>query len=109
MAALTVAQLTADGVVTAMVAAAGGGDSFANTGDQIFEVNNGSGGSITVTIVTPATVGGRAVADVAAAVPAGQRWRFGPFDPALFNDATGSVQVTYSGVTTLTVQAFRAR
>lgn len=109
MAALTVAQVLPSGVVTALVAAAGGGDSFPNTGDQWLDVNNGSGGSITVTIATPGKYQGQTITPIATAIPAGQRWRFGPFDPAIFNDANGNVQLTYSGVTSLTVQPVRVR
>ena len=107
MATLTVNQVTITGLTDALVAAAGGGDDFLNTGKEWFEVNNGGGGSITVTFATPATVEGVAIDNPAIAVGAGVRKKIGPFAPGLFNDSNGKVQVTYSGVTTVTVGAFK--
>jgi hypothetical protein len=69
------------------------------------EANNGSGAPITITLVTPGTVDGLAIADRAVIVPAGERWKI-PV-PRLFAAADGQCSITYSGVTTLTVGAFR--
>lgn len=107
MAVLTVNEISRAGVSGALTAAAGGGDSFANDGRTYLDINNGSGGSITVTFVTQQTVDGLAVADLAVAVGAGVRTKVGPFPPGIYNDVNGRVQVTYSGVTSLTVNAFR--
>lgn len=107
MAVLTVNEISRAGVSGALTAAAGGGDSFANDGRTYLDVNNGSGGSITVTFVTQQTIDGLAVADLAVAVGAGVRTKVGPFPPSIYNDANGRVQVTYSGVTSLTVNPFR--
>lgn len=108
MAALTVqpAARSANGVDLAGVAAAGGGDSFTNSGQEVFVVKNGGGAPITVTVVTPATVDGLAVTDLTASVAAGATRMIGPFPPGIYNDtgaAGGIVSVTYSGVTTVTV------
>lgn len=108
MAAYAVRQLTADGLIDALVAVSAA-DSFPNTGDQILEVLNGGGVPTTVAIVTPATVGGRAVSDVSQVIAAGARWKFGPFDPGLFNDSSGNVNVTYTATATVTAQVFRGR
>ena len=107
MAVLSVLEVSRAGVSGALTAAAGGGDSFANDGRTYLDINNGSGGSITVTFVTQQTVDGLAVADLAVAVGAGVRTKVGPFPPGIYNDANGRVQVTYSGVTSLTVNPFR--
>lgn len=107
MAVLTVNEISRAGVSGALTAAAGGGDSFANDGRTYLDINNGSGGSITVTFVTQQTIDGLAVADLAVAVGAGVRTKVGPFPPSIYNDANGRVQVTYSGVTSLTVNPFR--
>ena len=107
MAVLSVLEVSRAGVSGALTAAAGGGDSFANDGRTYLDVNNGSGGSITVTFVTQQTIDGLAVADLAVAVGAGARSKVGPFPPSIYNDANGRVQVTYSGVTSLTVNPFR--
>jgi tryptophan synthase beta subunit len=105
------ALLTALGAVVAaglridnLVAANGGGDSFANTGVQRFIIKNADASPKTVTFITQKTVGGGlAVADEAVVVPAGQTYIAGPFPPDLYNDGNGQVQVTYSAVTSVTV------
>lgn len=108
MATLTVQQIAVTGITPSFASAAVGGDQFLNNGKCFLEVKNGSGGDITVTIATQATTGGYAVADqtVTVAATTGDKM-IGPFPPDLFNDSSGYVQVTYSGVTSLTVGAFR--
>lgn len=108
MALLTVVDLVRAGIdMASAVAAAGGGDSFVNTGKEFLAVKNGSGGAITVTFVTQVTVDGQPVADLAVSVPAGHTMDIGPFPPGYYNDGSGQVQVTYSGVTSLTVMPVR--
>ncbi len=83
------------------------GNSFANpSGTVKFYANNASAGAYTITFQTPQTVaGGIAVAEVAVSVGAGEAFYFGPFPKGTFNQANGTVNVDYSGVTTLTVAA----
>lgn len=111
MALLTPVEASVGGVADALVAAAGGGDSFDNNGLTLFVVNNASGGAITVTFDDPGSPAPPSAAafnpDVAVSVPAGARRTFGPFKPFRFNDANGRVNVTYSGVTSLTVMPLR--
>lgn len=107
MATLTVTDTAVDGVELALTAAAGGGDEFANSGEVFFVMQNDDASSTTVTFVTQGTVQSLAVADVAVTVPAGELHVAGPFNKSLFNDANGRVQVTYSSVTSLTVNPFR--
>jgi hypothetical protein len=83
-------------------AAAGGGDTLGWTPGGALRVKNGSGGSITVTVVTPGnTQYGQADPDIPVTVAAGAEKAIGPFPAALAVD--GIVSVTYSGVTSLTV------
>lgn len=95
-----------------LVAAAGGGDSFALTGKEIFIALNGSGGSITVTLSTvvaaaPDNYGViNAAHDITLVIPAGKWGLWGAFTVPRFRDANGNAQVTYSAVTTLTVGVF---
>lgn len=108
MAVLTpvVSKRSGNGVSIVGAAAAGGGDSFVNTGKEVLCINNQSVAPITVTVVTPATIDGLAVADLAVVVPASGFQMVGPFPPAIYNDTAvpgGSVSLTYSGVTTLFV------
>lgn len=111
MAVLTPVDASLAGVADNLVAAAGGGDSFANNGLTVFVVNNASGAGITVTFDDPNSPNpGSASAfnpDVAVVVGAGARRTIGPFPAFRFNDVNGRVNVTYSGVTTLTVMALR--
>ena len=107
MALLTVTDITRAGVAPTLTAAAGGGDSFVNDGRVYLHINNGGGGSITLTVVTQKTVDGKAVADDAITVPNGAARIVGPFPPSIYNDANQQVQLTYSGVTSVTVNPFR--
>lgn len=106
MAALTLQTLVPGGSASTLVAAAGGGDTCP-AGDHVFlEALNGSGAPITITLVTPGTVDGLAIADRAVIVPAGERWKI-PVGRG-YAAADGQCSITYSGVTTLTVGAFKA-
>ncbi len=111
MATLIVDDIAPGGLVDTLVAASVSGDEFANEGSTFLEVNNGSGSTITVTFVTQKSIDGLAVADLAVAVAAGERRLCGPFRKGLYNvqsgTSAGRVQVTYSGVTSLTVGAHR--
>ena len=60
-----------------------------------------------VPFVTKKTVEGQAVADLAVSVTNGTEQLVGPFPADVYNDANGLVQVTYSKVTSLTVNPFR--
>lgn len=107
MAELTVQNIVVTGLEATFASAAGGGDTFRNDGKTLLEVVNGSGADITVTITTPATAGGIAIDNPAIVVTAGERRHIGPFEPALFNNSSGLVAITYSGVTSLTIAALR--
>jgi len=90
------------------------GDLIANPrGDLLVRVNNGSGGSINVTIAaqqvnrpSDSTFPGQAVADIVTAVPAGATKVFGPIPPAYINSG-GYTQITCSAVATVTMEAIR--
>jgi hypothetical protein len=111
MALLTPLVPDITGPLLGAVAAAGGGDSFSNTGRELFYIKNGGGGGITVTFDSPATCSfaGAALAahDAAVSVGAGAERLIGPFPAVRFNDGSGNVNVTYSGVATVTVAVIR--
>lgn len=112
MAVLTVAtsKRSGNGDLITGAAAAGGGDSFVNTGTELVVIRNESVGSITVTFVTPVVVDALAVADLTMVLAAGERRIIGPFPPGWYNDTLvsgGSVNMTYSGVTTLFVAVIK--
>lgn len=105
MATLSIQKPTLAGLAPTYAAAAGGGDQFPNDGATILHVKNGSGGALTVTVdsKTPSNYG--TDVDVTVSVPAAGERMIGPFPKARFDDVNGNVQVTYSGVTSLTVAA----
>ena len=112
MATLTRQTPGEDGGLT-FGAAASGGDVFANDGETYFAVTNGGGSSVTVTITAQNTsttktgFGTVTKANGGAAVAAGDTDVFGPFPTGAFNNSSGQVAVTYSGVTSVTVAAFK--
>lgn len=117
MAAITVVKpstLGMAGTAVAPAAASAGGDTLSNPrGGCYLKVNNGGGGSINVTIAAGAnptrpadgqfpamTVGANVVA-----VANGTNKIIGPI-PSCYNDSGGLVQISYSGVTSVTVEAY---
>ena len=62
-----------------------------NDGRVFVEVVSSDAGAQSVTIITPGTVGGLAVADQVVAVPAGATRLFGPLPPAIYNQPDGTV------------------
>lgn len=100
LSAQSVGQSLAD---TVFSSASGGGDT-APTGDNVvLLVKNADASSKTVTLETAATYRGLAVADVAVVVAAGKTATI-PLGPkALYAQANGRVNLTYSAVTSVTV------
>lgn len=110
MAALATQSIVLTGLAPTYAAAAGGGDTFTPDDRTFIQVKNGSGGAITVTVATPGTIIGLGIADVSVSVPAttGDRM-IGPFPAQHFADpADGLADITYSGVTSLTIGVFKA-
>ncbi len=103
---LTVQKIVLAGLTPSLVAAAAGGDSFANDGTTYIQVDNGGGSSINVTVSSQARAPeGTAQADNVVAVPAAGSRLIGPFTKNAWNDASGIISLTYSAVTTVTVGA----
>lgn len=104
---VTTQEITRAGLNAALTGPVADGD-IIDAGPVILEVANGSGGSITVTVQTPGTVGGLDIADLAVSVPASGTREIGPFPAHLFaqpvDAATGPgrVLVDYSSVTSVT-------
>ncbi|MEU2992588.1 hypothetical protein ABZ772_19870 [Streptomyces griseoincarnatus] len=106
MAALstTVAPLT--GAAVTYTAAAGGGDTCQTGAGVLLLVKNDDASSHIVTLVTPGTVNGLAIADRAIAVAAGTEVAI-PVTSDYRNPATGRASITYDGVTDVTVAVVR--
>lgn len=107
MATLTTQSLSVTGTDLTLTAAT------ATVGDKVppgcnLVVRNGSGASITVTVVVPgATKYGIANPDFTKAVPAGATCIFAHLPADLADPIDGLVTFTCSSVTTVTVGAFR--
>lgn len=109
MALLATQEIDLDGLGAAYSAAAGGGDTFNPDEDTFIHVKNGSGASITVTVVTPGTAaGGLAIGDSVTSVPAAGDRFIGPFPREHFGKSDGIADITYSGVTSLTLAVLKA-
>jgi len=63
---------------------------FLNDGKTWIKARNAGAGSHIVTVVTPKTVAGLAVADLTVTVPAAATRDIGPFPPADFNQQSGA-------------------
>ena len=93
----------AGGAVT-YAAASGGGDSIPYSVRGRLRVKNGSGATITVTLVVPGNnEDGQPNPDPTYAVAASTEWEISNFSPRHINPSTGLIDFTYSGVTSLTV------
>lgn len=111
MATLAVQEVTRAGATLTAAAAAAGGDKFAPSDRTWLRVINGGAGAITVTIVTPNNlISDVAIADLAVSVGAGVTKDIGPFPYEHFaNSADGLADITYSGVTSVTVAAVKLK
>lgn len=108
-----------DGITLTMASASGGGDTIGYSSGGIMQMNsvgvptpkyngflvvrNADATTTNVTLVTPG-----ATADIVVAVAAGALKVIGPLTDALVDPATGTISVTYSKVTSLTVGVFQA-
>lgn len=72
-------------------------------------VKNGSGSSISVTIVTPVVINGLALADQIIAIPANSEKIMGLFTPQVYNDQNDFVNISFTSITSVTVVAFRTQ
>jgi hypothetical protein len=114
MAVLTPKIIAGTGLASvAYATATSTGDSFPSTSDQrtFQHVKLGGGSPVTVTIAAQTAsekirgLGSIAVPALSGSVAASGDSFFGPF-PADYIGANGQVQVSYSGVTSVTVQAY---
>lgn len=111
MALLTVEKIVDTGLNPTLVAATGGGDTFKNQAASrtFLYVDNAGGSPITVTIPAQTTsavtsgLGKTTKANSITTVTNAQFRLIGPFPAQAFNDGTGTVSITYSGVVSVTV------
>lgn len=108
MAELTVQTVTraSDGLEPTYAAASGGGDTVQVVTNLFLHIKNGDASSHTVTVVTPGTVAGLAIADLTATIPAGEERMIGPIDQN-FRASNGLASITYDAATLVTIAAIR--
>ena len=92
-------------VVSDGAAASVSGDTFVNSGAEMFAVFNGDASPKTVTFETVITIDGFAVPDRSVTIPNGETWLIGPFPPAIYGNV---VSVTYSAVTSVEVKVLKS-
>lgn len=106
MAVLATQSVESTGSAITFTSAAGGGDSCAAGDDLILLVRNADVADKTVTLTTPGTVDGLAIADraitVTAATTKGIRLK-----KSLYGDSADNVAIAYSAVTSVTVAVVR--
>lgn len=101
--AITAQVATPAGLAPAFEPANVDGNSFVLRQSRALRVKNGSGASVNVTIPTPGTVDGLAIADRVVAVAAGADMLIGLGRGDVYRQTDGSVYVDYSAVTSVTV------
>lgn len=109
---MTVTQATKSGVaptrVSSGLVASTQIQKFRNDGKTFLLFEKTGAGECTVTIVTPNTVGGIAVADVTVTVPATTGDKVvGPFPTRIFNDSAGDMTFTVSDTVGLSIAVLR--
>jgi hypothetical protein len=106
MAALSVDDLTlAAAGISITWNSTGSSDTFSNNGKVIVLALNGSTASTAVTVAATQAMTGASlsVPDLTVAVAATKTRAIGPFPANTFNDASGSITLTYANDSTLTV------
>lgn len=104
--ALTVQEISRNAITPSYGSANVDGHSYPNSGKEFFHVKTGGTGA-TVTVQTPGTVDGNAIADKSYVLGTNTERMIGPFPPSVYNQADGSVYIDFSSVTTVTIGAFR--
>jgi len=103
---VTAQEVVLTGLEPTLTAANVDGDIIECGGDVFLWVDNGSAGEVDVTIQTPLTVEGLAVAENVVTVPAGGVRLIGPINRRAFGqpsgDAKGKAYVDFSAVTSVT-------
>lgn len=100
-------QIEVTGLEETLAAAHVDGNKFPNDGRIILHVVNGNVADRTVTIQTPGTVDGLAIAERTIVVTAAEARFIGPFPPGIYNQSDGMVYVDFSAITDVTVAVLR--
>lgn len=106
MATVSTQVVTNAGVGINYSNASPGGDRFVPAARTFLHVKNGSGSSVTVTLATPGSVDGLAIADRTVSVPAGTE-RMIAVPSELYRSSDGLADVTWSATTSVTFALVR--
>ena len=112
MATLSTQVINRTGVAPTFASAAGGGDRFTPGQYTFLRVKNGGGSPITVTVAATGKVDGDiSLTNPSFSVAAGADGSIGPFpgDQFLAVDGSGLADITYSGVTSVTVAVLQLK
>jgi hypothetical protein len=104
---LTAQNLVLTGLAATLAAADATGNNFLNTGREVFVVRNGGGSQITVTVAAQTQCNQGILHNETITVAAGATSYIGTFPAARFNTTSGYVNITYSGVASVTVAVIR--
>jgi len=104
--ALAVQSIVRSGLTPSYAAANVDGHSLPNGGTQEFLHVKTGGTGTTVTIQTPTTVDGLAVADRTVVIGTSSERMIGPFPRSQYNQGAEEVYIDFSSVTTVTCAAF---
>ena len=106
---LAVTSITRLGVdsATTLEAANVDGESILNNSAMFVEILNGNAADCNVTVQTPRTVDGLAVAELAVVVSQNERMFIGPFPSTTFNQTGGVIYVDFDTVTDVTIAAWK--
>lgn len=110
MATLSTQAVNRAGVGPTYAACAGGGDRFTPSSNTYLHVKNGSGGALTVTVAaTRVPKPNQTISNNVVSVPAAGERMIGPFpwEDYVATDGSGLADITYSGVTSLTIGVFQ--
>jgi hypothetical protein len=102
MASLAAQRVAVAGTAPTYASATAGGDTAPVGGGLQLHISNGGASPITVTVVTPGTLDGLAIADAALVIPASGHG-FIPLANVYRDPVTGRANVTYSAVTSVNV------
>ena len=109
---LTVEAIAKTGLEPTLVSADVSGDFFNNDGQTFLFVENGAT-DVVVTVTAQNTsaskpgFGDLTFTDNVTTVTASTQEFIGPFEPSIFNDGNGDVQVTYDDISNVTLGAIR--
>ena len=104
----TVQNIDRDAGLSPTYAAANAdGEAFQNSGREIIHVKKSSAGGATLTIQTPQTIQGLAVAEKTITVPGSGEIFVKPLPPSTFNQNDGKVYLDWSSETDITIAVIR--